>query len=415
MTRVLISGIGMISNLGQSLEIHRDCLKSLNPPLQNHDMLCYENLIHHVEVENARDYIKNKKAMRFYGQDTVFGCVATKLAIEDAGFSEEDMKLYSNDTGLILGSTYAAMPLEICHLIKENNYITNENRIDYSLLEEEGIRKLPPLWMLGKLPNTTAGQISIENGIKGVNFSIVNGMNSGIVSIGEAFLALRQERAKRIFCGGTEVELQPEHMAEARRLGIPVTNPGDSILFGTNSQGYVFSEGACIFALTNESSNKNQEYGEILGYWNSYIPDWKELDKQELVPYYMNSMEQVMSMSGVKPEDVDFIQASAGGYSTLDLAEARAIYNIFPKSPYITAVQSYIGYTRNASGAFSTAVACLELKEGCIYPLREGNSLYMENKLNYVKEHQVHSNPKVCIVNSFTYLGEVCSLLIRKS
>ena len=148
MTRVLISGIGMISNLGQSLEIHRDCLKSLNPPLQNHDMLCYENLIHHVEVENARDYIKNKKAMRFYGQDTVFGCVATKLAIEDAGFSEEDMKLYSNDTGLILGSTYAAMPLEICHLIKENNYITNENRIDYSLLGEEGIRKLPPLWML---------------------------------------------------------------------------------------------------------------------------------------------------------------------------------------------------------------------------------------------------------------------------
>ncbi len=416
MKKVLISGIGLISVLGQTIMEHKDSLKMGKKALKSRADGSFDQLVNHVSVDNPKAYIKNKKAMRFYGLDTILGCVATSLALKDAEIESEMLEQMGHEVGLILGGSYIPSQLDIGLTL--NNCLTNENEIDYKLLGERGMRELPPLWMLSRLPNTTAGQISIENGISGINFTIVNGMNSGIVSIGEAFHAIRQNRATKVVCGGVDVRIHPEYLNELMQKKMVANGAEESIPFGVNSKGYTFSEGACILILENKDENAkldNLYYAEVIGYCNQYVPNLYSVKEDELTNYFIQCMETAILDANIAEKDVDFIQASACGYGILDSAEARAIREIFTNSVLVTSSQNYLGYTRAASGAFSTAIACLTLQEGCVYPILSQDELYFEKDITYVKEKPVNRDVNICIVNAFSYLGELCTLVLRKS
>ena len=137
-------------------------------------------------------------------------------------------------------------------------------------------------------------------------------------------------------------------------------------------------------------------------------------DETEISVHMQKSMQKAMQMAGVEKNDVDFVQASAGGNPLLDLSEAIAINNVFGDSVYVTEAKSYIGDTLAASGAFSVAFACLQMKYNFIAPNSDGAKCVLEDKIKYVKENAVCYESEFCLVNSFSHLGEMCTLVIKK-
>lgn len=280
------------------------------------------------------------------------------------------------------------------------------------------ISHAPPLWILGRLPNTTAGQISIQNGIKGLNYTVVNGINSGIVAIGEAFLVLRHQRAVRAFCGAVEDAISPDVFCLMLDEGVISESIHESYPFSVKSKGFIGSEGAAILILETEQEAKERgakPYAEIIGYSNFYIPDRADFNCSEsLIPHFEKCMVKALESSGISADDVDFIQASAGGNSIMDAAEAASIKKLFGKKPWVTTAQSYIGNTLAASGAISVAISCLELQNGFIAPILSDNSHLLDQSLNYVLGQALEVDSKICLINSFSHLGEISSLVIRK-
>lgn len=413
MVSVIISGIGLVSILGQSNIDHFECLDSCYTRLAMQTDGSYSQIVNHIEINDIKSYIKNKKSLKFFGLDTVLGCICSKLALSDAEIFDEIINSYSEEFGIIIGSCYESKPLELGEII--TNYIDEENKINYKELGELGIREIPPLWMVTRLPNTVAGQISIENNIKGINLSLVNGMNSGIVSIGEAFLAIKQKRVKRVICGGVDDKINPEFLHQMKEKGLLASSAIEAVPFGITSKGNLFTEGGSVLILEKKVDDNRNGYAQICGYCNRYIPNIDYKDEQEISMLMKECMKEALMDACIIEENVDFIQSSAGGNQLLDRAEAIAIRDMFKNHVFVTSCQSYIGNTRVAQGAFSVAVSCLSFKEKCIFPILTEGELYLENEINYIKGKKHEYDAKVCIVNSFSYLGEICTLVLRKS
>lgn len=414
--KAVITGIGILSVLGISVEGHLSALKEGRRGIKSPDEKNFTGNFGPIPDYDPGTFIKKKKSIRFFSQQTMNGCSAAELAIRDAGLSIEEISKNSHENALIIGSgtTQGLKPLNEAIVTCTNK----DGIIDYDKLGNSGYRLLSPLWMLSRLPNTTAGQISIQNSIQGLNYSLVNGINSGIVAIGEAFIAIKDNRVSRVLCGGSEDEIFAEYFCRLNQKGLTSECVDDSIPFCSESKGFLCGEGSSICIVEDEDQAKARKakvYGEIIGYSNYYIPDLERLNNPiDVARYFEKSMLKALEMAELSNNNIDFIQASAGGNPKLDFAEALAIRNIFGKKTFITAAQPYVGNTLAASGAISVTFASLQLWANIIAPLLSVDHLFLDNELNYIKEKTIDHKSKFCLINSFSYLGETCSLIIKK-
>jgi 3-oxoacyl-[acyl-carrier-protein] synthase II len=414
--KAVITGIGIVSSLGITHEDHVAAMRQVKSGLRASEVKNSTYNFGDIPDYNPADFIKNKKSIRFFSQQTIHGCSAAELAIRDAHLSLEEIGKNSQKNALIIGSgtTQGLRPMSEAIVSATNT----DGVVDYEKLGTEGYRLLSPLWMLSRLPNTTAGQISIQNSIQGLNYSVVNGMNSGIVAIGEAFIAVKDKRVSRVVCGGVEDEIYADYVSKLRTECLVSESIDDSKPFCSNSKGILCSEGSSICIVEDEKEAQSRDaniYGEIIGYSNYYIPHLeKEKSGDDIARHFEKSMQKALQMAQISCGDIDFIQASACGNPNLDFAEALAIKNVFGKKPFITAAQPYIGNTLAASGAISVAFACLALQANIVAPLLYSNSLFFDSDLRYVKNNAIENENKICLVNAFSHLGEICSLIIRK-
>lgn len=415
-SRVVISGIGILSALGIGLEEHLISLKQEKYEFERPTDDSFTSMVMTVPEFKVEKYVENKKSIRFFSKQTKLGCSAAEMARIDAGVSKEEIKSRSFDNALIIGVGHSENLMSMSDAIV--SCVDDNGNIDYEKLGDEGYRMLTPLWILGRLPNTTAGQISIQNMIQGLNYSLVSGINSGIVSLGEAFMAIREQRAIRVVCGGIEDEIFPEFLYSLWNKALISDTSNYAKPFSNESKGFAAGEGAAVFIVEKEEEvlkRGGKIYAEIIGYSNHYIPNLKKLDNMEDIAKHLEkSMLKAINMAGVSADDVDFVQASAGGLRNLDCAEAISINNIFSHKPYTTSAQPYVGNTFAASGAISTAFACLQLQESFIAPILYTEKLFLDNELKYVKNQYVENDNRICLVNSFSHLGEICSLVLKK-
>lgn len=412
-TNAVITGIGILSPIGIGIEAHLYGLKKGFTGLKPVQEKIFDHFIAKVPDFCPGEYIRNKKALKFFSQQTKFGCTAAELAIRDAHLTPEVFKQDSQNNALIIGAGNTLGLRPIAEALVP--CVNEQGLIDYVEFGETGYRRLPPLWILSRLPNTTAGQISIEYGIQGLNYSIVNGVNSGIVALGEAFLLIKHGRAFRVICGGIEDEIMPDSFHRLLQDSYAVEMIEDSKPFCHDSQGFACSEGTALFIIETEAEALERQakiYGEIVGYSNYYVPE-RCKDKQ-LAIHFKKCMLKALEMAGISPMKVDFIQASAGGIERLDFAEAMAIQEIFGERPFVTTAQAHVGNTLVASGSISVVFACLGLVTGLIAPLQNYTKLYFDPGLHYIKERAVEAQSHYCLINSFSHLGETCTIILKK-
>jgi 3-oxoacyl-[acyl-carrier-protein] synthase II len=197
---VCIIGFGALSPLGVGLPDHLAALRTSNPAAARSGAPAHAFLPHFGRVPpfDPVAYIPQRKTLKLMNRQTLLGCASAAAALRDADAGSTD-----GADGVVFGSgVWNGSVVSMRDALMPS--LRSDGTVDYDYLCAEGYRNLPPHWILPLLPNTTAGQISILNRLKGLNLSIVNGPSSGFVALGEAFAAVRAGRASRLVCGGAE-------------------------------------------------------------------------------------------------------------------------------------------------------------------------------------------------------------------
>lgn len=408
---VHISGCGVLSPIGLTIEDHIEYLK-------NGDELKlmpgeYQELTGKIPDFRPRDYIKDRKALKVMSRSILLGCISAKQALESSGFLIDHNETDSDGNGVIWGSSITNSMTCMKDIITDS--ANEDGTLNYEKLGDTGYRQVPPLWIIPKLPNTAAGQISIQNQFKGINYSIVNGVNNGFISVGEAFESIKYSESERILCGASEENPHSDFFHMLYSLDVAsVTNNG-SLSFSGDSDGAIISEAGVSFHLEAESSLEKRggkSFGRITGYGNTYVPDFKEISEKELSNRYIDVMKSTLDDAGLKVSDIDFIQATGCGISKIDKAEALAIKKLFGKKVYVTSVASTAGYVLTASGPLSILTAMIQLKNGFISSIKRSKNLFLQDDINYV-QNTIEFKSKRALCNSFDYFGSACSMVLE--
>lgn len=407
MKRVVVTGMGAITPLGLNVEEFWNGIKGNKVGIDfitRFDTDAFKaKLAAEVKDFNPKEYMdfKAAKRMELFCQ---YAVAAAKEALEDAGIDMEKEDAYRVGTSVGSGiGSLQAMERE------------------HSRLLEKGPGRINPLLVPLMISNMAAGNVAIQFGLKGKSINVVTACASGTNSIGEAYRSIQSGEADVMIAGGCEASITPIGVGGFQAL-TALTNSTDpsraSIPFDKDRNGFVMGEGAGIVVL--ESLEHAKERGarilaEISGYGctsDAYHITSPEENGQGAA----KAMEYAMKEAGLKPSDIDYINAHGTSTHHNDLFETRAVKLAFGDSAgkvKISSTKSMIGHLLGAAGAVEFIACVKSMEDGYIHPNAGLKETEEEMDLNYVKEG-VHTEVNNCISNSLGFGGHNASLLVRK-
>lgn len=405
--RVVVTGIGTICCNGIGKDIF---WKSLLEGVSGIDLISHfdsENFHSHVAGEvkgfNARDFMDPKDAKRM-DRFIQFSIGATKLAMEDAGLVVSDEM--SSSVGVLVGSCFGGMEVF-------------EKQKVFCL--KRGYGKIGPFFIPMLITNMAPGQISIFFNAKGPNYSIVSACATSAHCIGQSYYLIKEGIADIMIAGGSDVSITPVIVAGFGNMKALTRNPDPAKAcrpFEKNRDGFIIAEGAGILileALESAKARGAEIYGEIIGFgmtgdgYHITAPDNEGKGAQR-------AMNMALKTAGIKPEDVDYINAHGTSTPFNDKIETFAIKQVFGDHAYKLAVssnKSMIGHTLGASGALEFAATLLTLKENIIPPTINYEEPDPECDLDYVPNKARKQEVNIAMSNSFGF-GGANGILIGK-
>ena len=291
------------------------------------------------------------------------GFCASAKAWEDAGGprkGEIDPFRYGVEFACIMVST------DLEDLARASKISTNcdPRAINLAAWGRDGLREIPPQWMLKYLPNMPACHSSILVDAQGPNNTITSGDAAGLSALGEAFRILGLDMADAFLVGGCESKIHPLSLTR-HNIFQPLSRKNDTPTtalrpFDADRDGTVLGEGAAVFGLEEaEFATKRgaKVYAELAGFACGFD---RGLRGGVLAKVIRNALAE----AGATPADVDHVNAAAAGQRELDAFEARAIAEVFGDAVPVYAPKAHFGHMGAASGLVELAASVLALKHG---------------------------------------------------
>jgi len=354
---------------------------------------------------NYTNYISIKEANRM-DKGTQFSIVAAMLALEDSKLKITEKDSYS--TGVIIGSGIGGIG-------------TFEKQ--HKILLEKGPGRVSPFFIPMMISNIPAGEIAIKIGAKGPNGVITTACASSAHALGIAFKLLQQGDAQIIISGGTEAAITPMALAgfcKMRALSTQNDHPKNaSKPFDKERDGFVMGEGAGILILETLQHAKERNaniYAEIFGFGmtaDAYhitapAPEGEAAAK---------AIEIALKDAGVKPSQIDYINAHGTSTPLNDKLETLVVKRVFGEYAYdlkISSNKSMTGHLLGASGGVEVISTVLTIKNGIIPPTINYNSPDPECDLNYVPNKSEKKIVDYAISNSFGFGGHNGVIVLGK-
>ncbi len=273
------------------------------------------------------------------------------------------------------------------------------------------------------MPNAPSGEIAIELGLKGPNLTVSTACASGTHAVGQACQLIRADKADIIFACGTEAAIVPYTFAGfdvLRVMSRRNESPQEACRpFDKERDGFVMGEGGAVLILEElqHALKRNATiYAECIGYgltsgaYHMVIPAPEGEDAA-------NTMALALEDAGIKPRDVDYINAH--GTSTLlnDKAETQGIKKIFGEYAYkipISSTKSMIGHSIGAAGAMEALVSCLVIQKNIIPPTINYKTPDPECDLDYVPNEARAELVDIVLSNSFGFGSNNATLIFRR-
>ena len=406
--RVVVTGLGAVTPIGNNVKDFWAGIREGKVgigPITKFDTTDYKvKIAAEVKDFNAKDHMDPRSARRM-DPFCQYAVVAAKEALEDAGIdmTKED----SFRAGVIVGSGIGSLPQV------ENNY---------EKILTKGPGKVNPLMVPMMISNMAAGNVAIDLGCKGKCTDVVTACATGSNSIGDALRAIQYGDADVMLAGGTESSITPVAVAGFTNL-TALSSESDplraSLPFDEARGGFVIGEGAGVVVLEELEHAKKRGakiLAELAGY-GSTCDAFHITSPAEDGSGAAKAMELAMEEAGVKPEEVDYINAHGTGTHHNDLFETRAVRRAFGESAdhlKMSSTKSMIGHLLGAAGAVELIVCVKSIEEGYIHPTVGTTNPGEGCDLDYVINGAVEQEVNVAISNSLGFGGHNASLLVKK-
>ncbi len=408
MNRVVVTGMGAITPIGNDVDTFWDSLKQKKigfGPITYFDTTDYKaKLAAEVKDFDVKQYMDPKAARRME-RFSQFAVAAARQALEDSGLDMEKEDPYR--VGVCVSSGIGSLQAI------EREYVK---------LLEKGPGRINPLLVPLMISNMAAGNVSIQFGLKGKCINVVTACATGTHSIGEAMRSIQHGEAEVMVAGGSESSITPLGVAGFTSLTALSTSEDPkraSIPFDAERNGFIMGEGAGVVVLESLDHAKARGakiYAELAGY-GATCDAYHITSPAEDGSGAAKAMEYAMADAGVKPEQIDYINAHGTSTHHNDLFETKAIKLALGDHAYkvkINSTKSMIGHLLGAAGGVEFIACVKSIEDGFVHATAGLLVDDPECDLDYTKGSGVSMDVKYVLTNSLGFGGHNASLLLKK-
>jgi 3-oxoacyl-[acyl-carrier-protein] synthase II len=407
--RVVVTGLGMVTPLGIGVEENWEAVtngRSGIGVITKFDTSAYASQIAgEVKGFRSEDFLAPKDARHLD--------IFIHYAIASARMAFEDSKLKitpdtSHRIGCVTGSGIGGLgTIEHYHQV----------------LLEKGPRRISPFFIPGIITNMAPGQIAIEFGIRGPNTSITTACAASTHAIGESFKLIQWGTADVMITGGTEAVITPLALGGFTSMKSLSTRNDEpekaSRPFDNQRDGFVISEGGGMLVLEELGHALDRGariYAEIIGYGMSSDAYHFTAPDPEGIGAGL-CMQAALHDAGIKPTEIDCINAHGTSTKLNDISETRAIKSVFGEYAYkvpVSSTKSMTGHLLGGAGATEAIYSILTIMNGSIPPTINYEFPDPECDLDYVPNEARKADVQTVLSNSFGFGGTNGSLIFKR-
>jgi len=411
----VVTGIGVLSPVGSTIEetwsnmiagvsgtvLFPDIMDFTDFPFSSRDYPT--QIAAPVKGFDPAQHIQPKQARRM-ARFSQFAVAAAQMAVADA-----DLTITSENAdrvGVVLSNSVGSVA------------VTERN---YSVLKERGWKRINPLFMAIVLPNMVSSNVSIVLGARGYNSTVATACAGGTTAIGEATEVIRRGAADVMVAGGADAPICEMTLVGMSMIGALSTRNEEpekaSRPFDKDRDGFVAAEGGAVLILEElEHALRRgaRPLGEIKGY-GATTDAYHITGPDPSGEASAHAMSLALEDAGVRPEDVDHVNAHATSTPLGDRLETVAIRRTLGKraeSVPVTANKSMTGHMFAASGALEAVVSLLTIQRNLIPPTINYETPDPECDLDYVPNQAREHEVRIVLSNSFGFGGQNACLVM---
>lgn len=405
MNRVVITGMGVISALGNDVETFWNNIingKNGIDLITSFDTEQFDSK-YAAEVKDIDYNGIPKRDLLFDSKFINFARVASTQAYKDSKLDNIDFD--KDYFGVYISNSMGGVEK------------VNEG---FETLKDKGPSRMSPMLVPAMLPNMASGKVAIDLGAKGCNMATAAACSGGANAIGEAYLKIKHGYEKVMVAGASDASITPFSVAcfSAMKALYRGNNKDEaSIPFDKRRSGFVIGEGSAILILEELEHAKARNakiYAEIVGYgcncdaYNMVSPDYEKLTCTK-------AMNRALVEANIKESDISYINAHGTSTPLNDKTETKAINEIFKSKPYVSSTKSMTGHLLSASGAIEALVTVKAVETGIMPPMINYKEFDPECDLNFVtNKAKENTTMKYAMSNSFGFGGHNVCLIFKK-
>ena len=413
--RVVVTGLGAVTPVGNTPEETWENLvagKSGAAPITLFDASNFKTQFAcEVKGLNINEYI-DRKEVRKMDRYTQLALVAATQAVNDSKIDAEDLD--KNRIGVIFGVGIGGIK-------------TFEDEVKYYGLHEAEGPKFNPFFIPKMIADIASGQISIKYGFHGPNYTTTSACASSTNALADAFNVIRLGKADAIVAGGAEAAICACGVGGFNAMHALSTRNDDpehaSRPFSASRDGFIMGEGAgCLILeeLEHAKARGAKIYAEMVG-------EGMSADAHHITASHPEGLGAILVMknaledSGLKPEDIDYINVHGTSTHVGDISEAKAIKEVFGESAYklnISSTKSMTGHLLGAAGAVEAMATVLAVKNDIVPPtinhVEGDNDEELDYNLNFTFNKAQKREVRAAISNTFGFGGHNACVVFKK-
>ncbi|WP_022778341.1 beta-ketoacyl-ACP synthase II [Butyrivibrio sp. AE3009] len=409
MCRVVVTGMGVITPVGNDLDTFWNSLKNGVCGIDKIGRFDASRLkvsldaeVKGFEPKSCYDTMQEIRKSDLFMQ---YAMGAAKQAVEQSGILESDLD--KERFGVYIGSGIGGI----------NTTIRETNK-----LAEKGPEMVSPFFVPMMISNMAAGAVSIKFGAKGPTLPVVTACATSTHTIGEAYRAIKHGYADAIIAGGSEASINELAMAgfvNCQALNLAENPDEGSLPFDKRRGGFVMGEGAGILILEEYEHAKKRGakiLAEVVGYGNTadaYHITAPDPEGDGAIRAIKNTVKE----AGISDDNEIYINAHGTGTHLNDAMETKAIKAVFGKKAYdihVSSTKSMTGHMMGATGAVEAIASVLALKDGIIPPTINYKEKDEECDLDYTPNEAVEADIEYAISTSLGFGGHNACIAFRK-
>ncbi len=401
MTRVAITGLGIVSPFGRGKDAALDALRHGRSGVRRITSIDTSDLQCKIGGEVPEDAHAGQH--RGFDRFSRLALIAAEEAARQANYST--IGVVPEHIGVLVGTGLGG-----CETLDAG----------YKRTYKEGQLRIPPASIAMSMYNAAASAISTKYQAKGVSYAVVSACASSAHAIGLAYQAIRNGQADAVIAGGADAPLTfgiVRAWESMRVLAIDNEHPERACRpFGADRKGLVLAEGAAILILESLENAKRRGQpvlGEIAGFGATS-------DAGHVTDPSMDGAARAMRMSlrdaHIAPEEIEYINAHGTATAANDVTETNAIKQVFGDHAHripVSSTKSMHGHSMGASGAIEIVCSLLALEAGFLPPTINLESPDPACDLDYVPNHARQTRAGVFLSNSFGFGGMNAVVAVR--